>query len=59
MEEESSPQTEKEKWIEEMDNMHIESAIMNRLVMDYLVMEGFKEVSLGFKAEIDEILMKI
>ena len=44
MEEESSQQSEKTRWIEEMDNMHIESAIMNRLVMDYLVTEGFKEV---------------
>ena len=48
MEEEPNPRTEKEKWIEEIDDMHIESAVMNRLVMDYLVMEGFKEVSFHF-----------
>lgn len=45
MEEETSLPSEKDKWIENMDNIHIESAIMNRLVMDYLVTEGFKEVS--------------
>ena len=51
MDEEPSIQTEKEKWVEEMDNMHIESAIMNRLVMDYLVTEGFKEAAEKFEVE--------
>nr|XP_002127838.1 glucose-induced degradation protein 8 homolog [Ciona intestinalis] len=49
--EEPSPNTEKEKWVEEMGNMHIESAIMNRLVMDYLVTEGFKEAAEKFEEE--------
>ena len=44
MEDESHSQTEKEKWTDHMESLHIESAIMNRLVMDYLVTEGFKEV---------------
>ena len=46
MEEESASKSDKDKWIEDLDNMHIESAVMNRLVMDYLVTEGFKEVSI-------------
>ncbi|CAK8678076.1 glucose-induced degradation protein 8 homolog [Clavelina lepadiformis] len=53
MQESSSKSTEKEKekWIEEMDNMHIESAIMNKLVMDYLVLGGFKEAAEKFEEE--------
>lgn len=51
MQEEKTPQTDKEKWIEEMENMHIESAIMNRLIMDYLVTEGYKEAAEKFEEE--------
>lgn len=51
MHEEKSPQNEKEKWIEAMENMHIESAIMNRLIMDYLVTEGYREAAEKFEIE--------
>ena len=37
--------TSKEKWMEDLDNLYIESSVMNRLVMDYLISEGFKEVT--------------
>uniref|UniRef100_H2ZKG2 CTLH domain-containing protein n=1 Tax=Ciona savignyi TaxID=51511 RepID=H2ZKG2_CIOSA len=48
---EEPPNSEKDKWVEDMGNMHIESAIMNRLVMDYLVTEGFKEAAEKFEEE--------
>nr|CAB3249015.1 glucose-induced degradation protein 8 homolog [Phallusia mammillata] len=43
--------TNKNKWVDEIENIHIESAVMNRLVMDYLVAEGFKEAAEKFEEE--------
>lgn len=51
MQEDKSPQSDREKWIEELESTHIESAIMNRLIMDYLVTEGYKEAAEKFEEE--------
>jgi len=40
-----------DKWIEQLNNMHIDSFIMNRLIMDYLVREGYKEAAEKFEEE--------
>ena len=44
MEDQSLSDIVSEKWIEEMGKMKISSHTMNKLVMDYLVREGYKEV---------------
>ena len=41
----SKESSSKEKWMDDLDNLYIESSVMNKLVMDYLISEGFKEVS--------------
>jgi len=41
----------RDKWIEDLNNMHIDSFIMNRLIMDYLVREGYKEAAEKFEEE--------
>jgi len=46
MEEDSGQKLDFDKWMNEIDNMRIESVAMKKLVMDYLISEGFKEVSL-------------
>lgn len=40
-----------DKWIEELSNMHIDSFVMNKLIMDYLVREGYKEAAEKFEEE--------
>jgi len=45
MEEDSGQKLDFDKWMNEIDNMRIESVAMKKLVMDYLISEGFKEVS--------------
>lgn len=51
MQDDKSQQSDKEKWMEQLESMHIESAIMNRLIMDYLVTEGYKEAAEKFEVE--------
>lgn len=41
----------KEEWLEKLENLHIQRADMNRLIMNYLVTEGFKEAAEKFRAE--------
>lgn len=43
--------SDKDKWVEQIESMHIESSIMNRLIMDYLVTEGYKEAAEKFESE--------
>ena len=44
MEDQSLSDIVSEKWIEDLNKMKISSHTMNKLVMDYLVREGYKEV---------------
>lgn len=44
MEDQSLSDIVSEKWIEDLGKMKISSHTMNKLVMDYLVREGYKEV---------------
>lgn len=39
------------EWLEETGKMHIHRADMNKLIMNYLVMEGFKEAAEKFSIE--------
>lgn len=39
------------EWMEALDHLHISRLEMNKLVMDYLVTEGFKEAAEKFKVE--------
>ncbi|KAK7071996.1 Glucose-induced degradation complex subunit [Halocaridina rubra] len=39
------------EWLEETNKMHIHRADMNKLIMNYLVMEGFKEAAEKFSIE--------
>uniref|UniRef100_A0A8B9LF94 GID complex subunit 8 homolog a (S. cerevisiae) n=1 Tax=Astyanax mexicanus TaxID=7994 RepID=A0A8B9LF94_ASTMX len=41
----------KEEWMEKLNNVHIQRADMNRLIMNYLVTEGFKEAAEKFRME--------
>lgn len=47
----SKESSSKEKWMEDLDNLYIESSVMNKLVMDYLISEGFKEAAEKFEEE--------
>jgi len=40
-----------DNWVEKLNNMHIDSFTMNRLIMDYLVKEGYKEAAEKFEEE--------
>ncbi|NP_001171768.1 uncharacterized protein LOC100376325 [Saccoglossus kowalevskii] len=40
-----------DEWMEKLHTLHITRADMNRLIMDYLVTEGFKEAAEKFKIE--------
>ncbi|KAK8384517.1 hypothetical protein O3P69_014234 [Scylla paramamosain] len=42
---------ETSEWLEETNKMHIHRADMNKLIMNYLVMEGFKEAAEKFSIE--------
>ncbi|XP_014767645.1 glucose-induced degradation protein 8-A homolog [Octopus bimaculoides] len=44
-------ETTKEEWMEKLNNLHITRADMNRLIMNYLVTEGFKEAAEKFRVE--------
>ncbi|EMP35844.1 Protein C20orf11 like protein [Chelonia mydas] len=41
----------KDEWMEKLNNLHIQRADMNRLIMNYLVTEGFKEAAEKFRME--------
>ncbi|XP_067856594.1 glucose-induced degradation protein 8 homolog [Heptranchias perlo] len=41
----------KDEWMEKLNNLHIQRADMNRLIMNYLVTEGFKEAAEKFRVE--------
>uniref|UniRef100_A0A8C1UAA2 GID complex subunit 8 homolog b (S. cerevisiae) n=1 Tax=Cyprinus carpio TaxID=7962 RepID=A0A8C1UAA2_CYPCA len=41
----------REEWMEKLNNVHIQRADMNRLIMNYLVTEGFKEAAEKFRME--------
>ncbi|XP_014668754.1 PREDICTED: glucose-induced degradation protein 8 homolog [Priapulus caudatus] len=41
----------KDEWLTRLENLHIQRADMNRLIMDYLVTEGFKEAAEKFRLE--------
>lgn len=38
-------------WLSKLDNMHIQRSDMNKLIMNYLVTEGFKEAAEKFQQE--------
>lgn len=41
----------KEEWMNRLEGLHIQRADMNKLIMDYLVTEGFKEAAEKFEQE--------
>ncbi|KAK3924398.1 Glucose-induced degradation protein 8-B-like protein [Frankliniella fusca] len=41
----------KEEWVSRLENAHIQRADMNKLIMNYLVTEGFKEAAEKFQQE--------
>ncbi|KAG7262168.1 hypothetical protein CRUP_003830 [Coryphaenoides rupestris] len=41
----------REEWMDKLNNVHIQRADMNRLIMNYLVTEGFKEAAEKFRME--------
>ncbi|KPP57426.1 glucose-induced degradation protein 8-like [Scleropages formosus] len=41
----------RDEWMEKLNNVHIQRADMNRLIMNYLVTEGFKEAAEKFRLE--------
>ncbi|KAG7472361.1 hypothetical protein MATL_G00108040 [Megalops atlanticus] len=41
----------KDEWMDKLNNVHIQRADMNRLIMNYLVTEGFKEAAEKFRME--------
>lgn len=43
--------TDTSEWLQETNKMHIQRADMNKLIMNYLVMEGFKEAAGKFAVE--------
>ncbi|XP_051525104.1 glucose-induced degradation protein 8-A homolog isoform X2 [Myxocyprinus asiaticus] len=45
------PDVTKEEWMDKLNNVHIQRADMNRLIMNYLVTEGFKEAAEKFRME--------
>jgi len=60
MEDQSLSDIVSEKWIEDLNKMKISSHTMNKLVMDYLVREGYKEAAEKFEKEAKvEVLPKV
>nr|KAF6330020.1 GID complex subunit 8-like protein [Myotis myotis] len=41
----------KDEWMEKLNNLHVQRADRNRLIMNYLVTEGFKEAAEKFRME--------
>ncbi|KAB5546371.1 hypothetical protein PHYPO_G00071290 [Pangasianodon hypophthalmus] len=41
----------RDEWMEKLNNVHVQRADMNRLIMNYLVTEGFKEAAEKFRLE--------
>lgn len=48
---EKTEEGNKEEWMAKLTDMRFQRADMNRLIMDYLVTEGFKEAAEKFKIE--------
>ncbi|XP_077987198.1 glucose-induced degradation protein 8 homolog [Glandiceps talaboti] len=48
---EKKEEVDPEEWMEKLQTLHITRADMNKLIMDYLVTEGFKEAAEKFKVE--------
>lgn len=48
---EKQEEVSKEEWMERLHALHITRADMNRLIMNYLVTEGFKEAAEKFRME--------
>ncbi|XP_032828868.1 glucose-induced degradation protein 8 homolog [Petromyzon marinus] len=48
---EKAEEVTREEWLERVSNAHIQRADMNRLIMNYLVTEGFKEAAEKFRVE--------
>ncbi|XP_070532619.1 glucose-induced degradation protein 8 homolog [Ptychodera flava] len=48
---EKKEEVDADVWIEKLQTLHITRADMNKLIMDYLVTEGFKEAAEKFKVE--------
>ncbi|XP_071100063.1 glucose-induced degradation protein 8 homolog isoform X1 [Haliotis cracherodii] len=46
-----SEEITKEEWLEKLQDIHITRADMNKLIMNYLVTEGFKEAAEKFRLE--------
>jgi hypothetical protein len=49
--EEKPDEITKDEWMEKLNNLHVQPADMNRLIMNYLVTEGFKEAAEKFRME--------
>jgi len=45
------PEITKQEWMDKLENVHLQRTDMNRLVMNYLVTEGFKEAAEKFALE--------
>lgn len=48
---EKPPETSKEEWLQKLESLHVQRSDMNRLIMNYLVTEGFKEAAERFEEE--------
>lgn len=48
---EKSMEITKQEWMDKLENIHLQRSDMNRLVMNYLVTEGFKEAAEKFAHE--------
>lgn len=48
---EKSDELTQEEWLERLESVHIQRADLNRLIMNYLVTEGFKEAAEKFRLE--------
>ncbi|CAH0388816.1 unnamed protein product [Bemisia tabaci] len=45
------PEVSKEEWMNRLEQMHIQRGDMNKLIMNYLITEGFKEAAEKFQQE--------
>lgn len=45
------PEYTREEWIKKLESMHVQRSDMNKLIMNYLVTEGFKEAAERFQEE--------
>ncbi|KAK8763912.1 hypothetical protein V5799_033480 [Amblyomma americanum] len=47
----STEEPSRAEWLERLDKVHLHRGDLNRLIMDYLVTEGFKEAADKFRLE--------